>query len=300
MRILMTNLFLRDRTGSETATAEIARALRRAGHDIWIYSPNCGRTAEELAQGGPVTARLDDWKDTRFDVAHVHHNVTFPEIKRVFPELPCVYLCHGWLPPEETPPVDSQIHRYLAVSEETAEKTQRPGVRVMRNAVDTRLFFSKREIGLKVRKVLAVSNHFKGYAEPLLAEACKRIGAEYELAGMETIVCWDMHEKMQEADLVVSLGRGAIEAMACGRAVLVFDHNGGDGLVDKETYSEIRKFNFSGRRYGRRYTVDELIDVLSGYRQEMGRFCRQAAFLWHDVDDQARRLVEEYICAARI
>ena len=302
MRILLTNAYLNGQTGSETATAEIARALLRAGHRPQVYSHNCGALGEELAREGiSTTGELERWKDAKFDVAHVHHNTTFPKVKEVFPELPCVYLCHGWLPEEEKPPQDPQIRRYLAVSEETAEKTGIPGVQVLRNSVDVRKF----RPAVPVRdsgpgRVLAVSNHFKGYAGPIVEAACLQIHAQYLLVGAEALTCTRLHELMQDADVVVSLGRGAIEGMACGRAVVVFDHMGGDGYVTAESYPEIRRCNFSGRRYGTKYAAAELADLIAvQWKRDMGEVNRQLACQHHSSDRQAQDLLEVYRCVLR-
>lgn len=45
------------------------------------------------------------------------------------------------------------------------------------------------------------------------------------------------------------MGRGALEAMFCERAVIVFDYQGGDGLVTENNFEEIIKCNLSGRRF---------------------------------------------------
>ena len=47
------------------------------------------------------------------------------------------------------------------------------------------------------------------------------------MIGRESERPWAMEEILPRFDIVFSLGRGAIEAMACGRAVFVYDVHGG-------------------------------------------------------------------------
>jgi hypothetical protein len=49
------------------------------------------------------------------------------------------------------------------------------------------------------------------------------------------------------ADIVVGVGRSAIEAMSCGRAVWVYRGSAGDGWVTPETCAAIEADGFRGR-----------------------------------------------------
>jgi hypothetical protein len=83
---------------------------------------------------------------------------------------------------------------------------------------------------------------------------------------------------------VFSLGRGAIEAMACGRAVYVYDRFGADGWVTPGSIDEIASCTFSGKRYGRRLTARELVGELKRYDPGMGAENRRLAEDRYDID----------------
>ena len=63
--------------------------------------------------------------------------------------------------------------------------------------------------------------------------------------------------------------------MACGRAVIVYDYQGGEGIITKKNIEEIKKCNFSGRRFAKKYTVDDLVKEIKKYKKEMGKVNRK-------------------------
>lgn len=50
LTILITNIIMAERTGTETATFELALALYKRGHRVMVYSPSLGRLAMELSK----------------------------------------------------------------------------------------------------------------------------------------------------------------------------------------------------------------------------------------------------------
>ena len=88
---------------------------------------------------------------------------------------------------------------------------------------------------------------------------------------------WDIENAINEADLVVSLGRGVMGSMACGRSVLVFDHRAysksfSDGVIQHSNIEAIKEYNFSGRRYKYNPTAEFLEEELQKYDRSQGEF----------------------------
>jgi hypothetical protein len=52
MRVLLTNLTLATRTGTEMATRDLALGLTRSGHEACVFSPLLGAVADEIAVAG--------------------------------------------------------------------------------------------------------------------------------------------------------------------------------------------------------------------------------------------------------
>ena len=79
-----------------------------------------------------------------------------------------------------------------------------------------------------------------------------------------------IEEQIAWADLCITLGRGALEAMAQGKLVLVADNRHyigayGDGYVTKHNVEEIARCNFSGRRYKQTVTKEWIEKQLVKY-----------------------------------
>src|SRR5947209_15172904 len=93
-RVLLVNIAMAGRTGTEVVCCETARGLRRRGHDVAIYTQHEGATAEALrAEGLQVTSDLSSI-DQIPDV--IHANQTFPLIEATgrFPGTPAISICH--------------------------------------------------------------------------------------------------------------------------------------------------------------------------------------------------------------
>ncbi len=110
-----------------------------------------------------------------------------------------------------------------------------------------------------------ISNHLRKEEEAVYREVCKRRGIEFLHVGLPENPVDNVEDYMREADVVVTLGRGAMEAMACGRNVIISDVYGLDGMVTPETYPELIRNNLSGRRYAKEVNVKNFSRELDKY-----------------------------------
>ena len=115
VRILLVNIQLVGRSGTEVVCCETARGLRRRGHDVAIYIRHDGPPAEELrAEGFHVTNDLSSITQAP-DV--IQANQTFPLVEAIgrFPATPAISICHDatvWF----NEPLDlPTIRRHVAV-----------------------------------------------------------------------------------------------------------------------------------------------------------------------------------------
>jgi glycosyltransferase involved in cell wall biosynthesis len=131
-------------------------------------------------------------------------------------------------------------------------------------------------------RVLFVSNYKKWKAHYRLQRACRRLGLAFKAVGSPYGRSRSMPTELNAADLVVSWGRGVLEAMACGRAVMSYDKELGDGYLTPTVYVESRERNFCGYECRHCFTVDELMVELQKYRQEDGAVNRTLAEAHHD------------------
>ncbi len=88
LRILITNHFLRGRTGSELYVCELAASLLKRGHTPIVYSPQLGQTARELRDATvPVVDDLDAIASPPDLIHGQHHIETMTALLR-FPDTP--------------------------------------------------------------------------------------------------------------------------------------------------------------------------------------------------------------------
>lgn len=81
---------------------------------------------------------------------------------------------------------------------------------------------------------------------------------------------WEMEKVLPKFDVVLAYGRSAYEAMSCGRNVIVFGQNGGDGAVTPESFSAMFDRNCSG--WATRKLAMNDPDVWERLAEEIARF----------------------------
>jgi len=304
MKILITNQHLVHYAGTELYVYTLAGELQKQGHEVVVFSPLLGEAAARIREAGiRVVDDLQEISSERFDVIHGHHRRPTLLAFSFFPFTPLVYVTHGFLPrvlPFEGPPEPPVVvEKFVAVSDVVkANLAQNFGIlegdiQVVVNSVDVERFKPQGEIGQKVRRVLLISSNKNKAQKELVEQACSRLRLNLEIIGWGKRV-WNVEDYINEADSVVSLGRGAIEGLACGRAVVVCGGKGCDGMITEENIDDLWKTNFIGRRYGRRATVETLIDEFQKYDPGMQRVNRRLALERFDAQRQAHKLVEIY------
>jgi hypothetical protein len=107
---------------------------------------------------------------------------------------------------------------------------------------------------------------------------------------------WDVEKHINQADMVVSLGRGAYEAMACGRPVLVVDQRRsrplkGDGIILPENIDELLRYNCRGQ--ARLNTdVEAMVDeAIEAYSPGLGAWCRHFALTNLNIEYQVQNIL---------
>ncbi len=255
MKILLTQRKLDAFSGTELVTLELASALKRRGHDVCVYCPRPGRVCNLLASNGVTTHKNIDGITWRPDVIHGHHQLPTMVALAAFQDVPAVYVCHGVRPWVEQPPLHPCIQVYIAVSEKLAShiaakySIPEDRIAVIPNFADTRRFSTVRSQNLdKPTKAVLFGQTFQAEEVQRLEDACKanglvldKIGAAY--GNIRT----NPELLLPDYDIAFAVGRSAIEAMACGCAVIpIMPHLAGS-LVTPENLFDWKQKNFSPR-----------------------------------------------------
>lgn len=252
MRVLITNNTLADRAGSELYVRDLATALIRRGHHPVAYSQVLGQVAEELrAAGVPVVDDLARVAEPP-DVIHGHHHLETMTALNWFSGVPAIFVCHGWLPWQEAPPVHPRILRYVAVDELCRQRLLDEAgidpdtVEIILNFVDLDRFMPRQPLPEVPGRALLFSNHASsGKIAEEVARACSKRGIDLDVVGLAsgnpTVIPETLLPKY---DIVFAKARAALEAMAVGCAVVLCDTPGLGPLVDTRNFDDLRPLNF--------------------------------------------------------
>lgn len=268
MRILITNNTLDGRAGSELYVRDLAIALMKRGHQPIAYSTQLGEVAEELRRATiPVISDLHALS-TPPDIIHGQHHLDAVTAMLHFPLVPALYICHGWLPWEEHPPVLPGIRRYVAVDDLCRERLATTSgidpesIEVLYNFADMQRFQLRAPLPAAPRSALVFSNYANGEASIApIRNACLRAGIEQVDiigSGMGKSAA-EPAQLLGQYDLVFAKARAAIEAMASGCAVIVADQVGLASMVDTQNVAALRNLNFGVRTMQRERLTEEAV-----------------------------------------
>lgn len=283
MRFLITCYRL-DLSGSSTYTFTLASELKKRGHEVDVFSPFPEMIANELKKKKiKVHKNLEEIANEKYSCIIAQHNVLALMIRSIKPEVPMVFVSHSTIEFLEQPPsIDINIQKYVAISEAVKNNLvlnhdiPTENIEIVRNFVDVNRFFPRREINERPKVLLLLSSRFTSKVYATIERACKKLQLELIVIG-KTKQVLNVDDHINDADIVISLGRGILEAMACGRAAIVYDYQGGDGMITSNTIKEIRKWHFSGKRFKKDYDVTDLVKEIQKYKQSMGEINREIA-----------------------
>lgn len=272
LRILITNNTLHERAGSELFVRDLAIALVRKGHNPIAYSTVLGPVADELeAATVPVVDNLAKVAEPPDIIHGQHHHETMTAALH-FPESPAIFVCHGWIPWEEKPPVFPSIRKYVAVDDLcrerllTTEGIKPDQISTIYNFADLDRFLPRQQLPPKPRSVLVFSNNASGIHEAIRDE-CRSFGIErLDVVGRNSgRLAARPEEILSQYDIVFAKARAAIEALATGCAVVVSDYSRMAGMVTTANLEELRRLNFGVRTLQKPLSREAVRQALASY-----------------------------------
>jgi hypothetical protein len=279
MNILVGNNTLGNLGGSETYVYAFILELKKRGYNVEAFSgTNLGLVANKLEKQGVICNLVPSKKE--YDGIFTSHTSTVNKIKDI--KGLKIQTCHGIYHPLEKPA--NFIDKYVSITKEVSDSLYAHNLSstIIYNGIDCDRFKPVKPINEKLTKVLSLSQ--SELVNNMFKEACAKLGIQFIAHNKFINPVFNIEDAINDADLVVSLGRGAYEAMACGRAVFILDKRPyinkppiGDGLITPETINEYIKNNCSGRYTNKIYDVNSIIDELKKYDSSLGEFSREFA-----------------------
>jgi len=305
MNILITNIDLMEIGGTQTWTKTVAEELVSNGHSVTFVSGRIGDYYnKELALLGPAIKGTRDVHS--FDFAIVNHPIAFGYLFRT--DLFCMSVTHGPTHKLETPILGAG--KYFCVSEEIRDTYKDIfDMEVIRQPVDVDMFQPNwAEWSTEIPLVNTDSemprvfiNCKNKMAMEMAMEACATAGFSYDAMHYKESPVYDPVEKMQKCNIAITSGRGAVEAMAMGMGVIVFnarrDRRGyvlginADGWITPENVKNLASVNYSGRFKSDDWDVDQIRNALTQWQSK--RVMRKWVENNHNAHDIVDRFVAE-------
>jgi hypothetical protein len=289
MRFVLGNRLMDAVGGTETHLVTIGDQLQRLGHDVVVYSPELGPFADHARSRGIDV--LDELRDLppESDVVLAQDRLVVYDLAERYPKALTVFrVCGDAFDFQSPPQIEGIVDLVVVLSDRYARLWEACGVKApllrLRIPVDIDRLVPVGAIRAKPRRVVVLGNY--GDRIQIVRQACERQGLEVvHVGGAQQR--FDVPAALESADIVVAKSRAALDAMACGRAVYVYDTFGGDGWVTPQTYPALEADHFAGQATGRVIGVAELERDLAEYDPGMGAVNRDLVLQHHSARDHA-------------
>ena len=286
--ILIGTYYLNHVGGSQLYTCDLIKALdARDDIDVEFFAIELGELSafvrDEL--GVPFMSR------EKYDLILAGHNVT---VEMLYKKGPIVQICHGAILGLELPSIYADFH--VGISKEVCDSLDKKGFgnTLVLNGLDLQQKWPERPLNATLKKVLSLSQGEE--ANTMLRNVCNRLGLEFHSFNKHKNPNFHIEQRINEADLVVGIGRSVYDAMACGRPCIVFDNrdyngNKGDGYLHPHLFKDFVKANCSGRYLSKQFSEEMLIDEFQKYNPDDGAELRKIAEANLDVKKTTAKLL---------
>jgi len=308
MNILVTNHHLYQYTGTEVSILTLSKYLKKQGHGVIVYSkylaPELILSLEDY--GIKVTDDLSTINEEKFDIAHVQHNICAYEVRYYFPNLPIVMWIHGKLPfLEQVPALDLNISYYLTINQTIYDFVLKNGVDknkliIFRNLIDSEKFYPINNISQTIKNVLVISNKLSNDKHKIITAVLEKLKLKAVFIGLAFNNMKPNDQLLNyinNADIIFTIGLGAMETMFCGRIPILFDENFSqfqDGMVTIANFDTLKEHNFSGSTLKRKMSINDILSDLNNYNYLEGALLRKKALENYEASQQIDKILAIY------
>lgn len=298
MRLALTIHSLEGLGGTESYVATLGDHLQRDGHEVWIHAQGRGAGSQLVESLGLrlVSDAHDLPRD--LDAAIPQDGPAALDIFAVMPELPQIFVAHTdlfdvGLPPQVAGALRAVVTLYERAHQRILAQAVQVPVERLRQPVDIERFKPTTVLAERPRRAVAFGNYMVGERLRMLERACELAGVQLDAGGASG---GDLELRPEDLlnryDIVFGKAKIVHEAMGCGRAVYILDHNGAEGWVTAGNYAALVADNFGGRSAPRLVTAESLAADLREYDPAMGIVNRDLIVANHDAIGHTAGLVE--------
>ncbi|MEA2221613.1 MAG: hypothetical protein QOJ35_4239 [Solirubrobacteraceae bacterium] len=297
MRILIATQALVNPAGTETYVLVVARELQRLGHDVVVAAERLGPMAAHVEAQGIVVARGAAELPDACDAILANDAISATSFAARHPGVRLVQVAHSDLFDHQLPVLlPGVVDAVVVCSDRFAARVRAlaldvPVVR-LRLPVDADRFAGNGRLPARPRRAVIVSNYLTGERRRALVDAWEAQGVTCTQIGVLGEAVLDPSAAMRDADIVVGKSLAALEGMACGRAVYVYDQFGGDGWVTPESYPAFEADNMAGLSSATPRSPAQLAADLVDYDPDMGWINEELIRTHHASRRHAHELVD--------
>ncbi len=277
--------------GSELYTIDLLKTLqRRDDVTVEYFALKRGKLAQYIEEslGIRYTSR------NQYDLILASHNVVVDALRK---HGQIVQICHGTIPPLEQPFPYADYH--IGISDEVCNHLKNKGYnsKLILNGLDLNQKKPVRTPNTELKTVLSLCQSEE--AKALLTRVCERAGLTLIHHSKHKNPTLNIEQEINQADMVVGIGRSVYDAMACGRPCIVFDNrdyngNKGDGYLHPHLFDQYVQTNCSGRYRDLAFDEERLLREFAQYRAEDGAKLRHIAEEKLDVRKTASELLNTH------
>lgn len=291
INILLANNHLQKTGATENYTYDLALELKKQGHNVEYFAFDLGEVSDLMEAEG-----IHYMTKKKYDLILANHTST---VEHLHTHGYIIQTCHAIAPALEQPSKYADEH--VSVTQEVKEHVASAGYesKVIHNGVDCERFAPIRPINEKLTSVLSLCQSDE--INVFLAECCEAYGVKFHTCNKHTDYVWKIEELINQADLVVGIGRSLYDAMACGRCVISYDNHGymnealGDGYLTSDNFFESITRNCSGRVFRKKFTQEEFIAELQKYNPADGEWARECALEHLNISKVAESYLNLYV-----
>lgn len=267
INVLVATNSLKKFGGTESYTYTIIEELVRLKIDVEYFTFVKGIISEKIE----LDLGIKFMSKTNYCLILANHRTC---VEKLFDKGFTIQTCHGIFPKLEKPSFFADKH--VSISEEISSHLLKQGIKsdLIRNGINCDRFIPKTNINQQLTSILSLCHGAN--ANILIKEVCSDLGIRLITKSKYQNGVWNLEDLISQVDLVIGLGRSALEAMACGRPVIVYDSRSymdecGDGYV-YNILEESKKYNYSGRFYNNKYDKELLIHDIHQYSNSHGKY----------------------------
>lgn len=259
--------------GTETYTyALIEELVKRENIKVEYFTFKKGEVSNRIENDLNVSFL----SKKKYDLILANHNKVIDEL--YFKGI-TVQTCHGIYPDLEQPSYNADF--YVAVSLEVQNHLKGLGFdsKIILNGINNERFKPVKRVNDRMTNVLSLCQ--SELANDILKCCCEELELNFKSLNKFRNPIWNVENLINDADIVIGLGRSVYEAMSCGRPIIVFDDRPyfdsmGDGYV-KEFLEYSILNNCSGRYLKKRFDKELLKKELLKYKSGDSIFFRDYA-----------------------